>query len=66
VIKLCKEHHSHPSLNSFLAVLAHLYARAGKKKEAWENAEKALSLAKTKHERSLIRRQIENLVGSNN
>ena len=66
VIALCKEHHAHPSLNAFLAVLAHLYARAGKKKEAWEHAERALSLAKTKHERSLIRRQIENLVGSNN
>ncbi len=48
VKNLCKEHHSHPSLHSFLAVLAHLYARAGKKKEAWKHAEKALSLAKTK------------------
>ncbi|MGK0180040.1 MAG: RNA polymerase sigma factor (sigma-70 family) [Nitrospinales bacterium] len=66
VTKLCEEHHSHPSSNSFWAVLAHLYARAGMKTEAWENAEKALSLAKTKHERSLIRHQIENLVGLKN
>lgn len=64
VAKLCEEHRSHPSASSFWAVLAHLNARAGKKKEAWENAEKALSLANTKHERSLIRHQIENLVGS--
>ncbi|MGV7221713.1 MAG: RNA polymerase sigma factor [Nitrospinales bacterium] len=63
VTKLCEEYNDHPSSNSFWAVLAHLYARAGKKNEAWENADKALSLAKTKHERSLIRRQIENLVG---
>lgn len=63
VTQLCEEHRSHPSASSFWAVLAHLFARAGKKAEAWENAEKALSLANTKHERSLIQHQIENLVG---
>ncbi len=63
VTLLCEEHDSHPSASSFWAVLAHLYARSGEKKTAWEHAEKALRLAKTKHERSLIRSQIENLVG---
>ncbi len=64
VEELCREHETHAAAHSFLAVLAHLYARAGETSRAWEVAERALAGARTEHERSLLRRQITNLVGS--